>query len=554
MECQIIDSIRSVDRGEHVGSRLYCFGGRIDELKGPLTARTGAVYISVILTDASVNVDFERMQATVFGRDEKSLPRVHPGDYIFLTNVKFQLRDHGSIHCVSTAKTTYFGWNPSNHTTVTKSEKVLVTKEQLSILSKYFVNHYRELLARQNGREGVTVRPQPSNAPSKAWTEAPPTTQPHQQPATANVTVSKSNSYSDAFSKPRTLLRDLKAGMSASVVVQVIRALESARRYVLQVSDFTSNENFKTDVGAEEIGLPRGQYLMEVAPFDGSKDYCKANIECGAIIAIDHLLLKMSPFGNLEARVNGDRTNPARSFIRVLADEDPEAKAVIARRLQCLQRLSRNDYENGLTLPPEPKFGKDAVNVLRADSKAVESSQHSIADRRSEPRQSLSPSRYSDPPARTFDRAEYEMASSNLPSSQPEENVPVKTEKRKNEETDDYTSKNRKTVSQGSTNTTSHESSQPPLTGKDNIPQPVKSSPSRPATVKLSSSLVYCSDRSMATTPIQKIVSTSKVDDKFRLICSFRDHLPKSWDKAIIDTYFWKMFTFWRHSSNCFKC
>jgi hypothetical protein len=202
------------------------------------------------------------------------------------------------------------------------------------------------------------------------------------------------------------------------------------------------------------------------------------------------------------------------------------------------------------------------VNVLRADSKAVESSQHSIADRRSEPRQSLPPSRYSDPPARTFDRAEYEMASSNLPSSQPEENVPVKTEKRKNEETDDYTFKNRKTVSQGSTNTTSHESSQPPLTGKDNIPQPVKSSASRPATVKLSSSCrymsyrlvylqysdliseVYCSDRSMATTPIQKIVSTSKVDDKFRLICSFRDHLPKSWDKAIIDTYVWKVFTF----------
>ncbi|ODQ73507.1 hypothetical protein LIPSTDRAFT_263324 [Lipomyces starkeyi NRRL Y-11557] len=418
------------------------------------------------------------MQATVFGRDEKSLPRVHPGDYIFLTNVKFQLRDHGSIHCVSTAKTTYFGWNPSNHKTVTKSEKVLVTQEQLSILSKYFVNHYRELLARQNGREGVTVRPQPSNAPYKAWTEAPPTSQPHQQPATANVTVSKSNSYSDAFSKPRTLLRDLKAGMSASVVVQVIRALESGRRYVLQVSDFTSNENFKTDVGAEEIGLPRGQYLMEVAPFDGSQDYCKANIECGAIITIDHLLLKMSPFGNLEARVNGDRTNPARSFIRVLADEDPEAKAVIARRLQCLQRLSRNDYENGLTLPPEPKFGKDAVNVLRADSKAVESGQHSIADRRSEPRQSLSPSRYSDPPARTFDRAEYEIESSNLPSSQPEENVPVKTEKRKHEETDDYSSKNRKTVSQGSANTTSHESSQPPSTGKDN----------RPATVKLSSS------------------------------------------------------------------
>ncbi|KAK9374503.1 uncharacterized protein V1513DRAFT_80646 [Lipomyces chichibuensis] len=482
MECPIIESIRSVDRGEHVGHRLYCFGGRVDELKGPLTARTGAMYISLILTDASVNVDFERMQATVFGRDEKSLPRVHPGDYIFLTNVKFQLRDHGSIHCVSTAKTTYFGWNPANHKTVTKSEKVLVTQEQLSILSKYFVNHYRELLARQNGHEAATVPPQQSNAPSKTWTEAPLTTPQHQQPATANVTVSKSNSYSDAFSKPRTLLRDLKAGMSASVVVQVIRALESGRRYVLQVSDFTSNDNFKTDVGAEEIGLPRGQYLMEVAPFDGSRTYCKENIECGAIITIDHLQLKMSPYGNLEARVNGDRTNPTRSFIRVLADEDPEAKAVIARRLQCLERLSRNDYENGLTLPPEPKFGKDAMNGLRADSKAVESSQHSIADRISEPRQSLSPSRYSDPPARTFDRAEYEMAASNLPSSQPEENVALKTEKRKNEESDDHASKYRKTVSQA------NESSQSPLTGKEHIAQPVQSSPSRPATVKLSSS------------------------------------------------------------------
>ncbi|KAK9385582.1 hypothetical protein V1515DRAFT_607896 [Lipomyces mesembrius] len=547
MECPIIDSIRSIDRGEHVGSRLYCFGGRVDELKGPLTARTGAVYISLILTDASVNVDFERMQATVFGRDEKSLPRVHPGDYIFLTNVKFQLRDHGSIHCVSTAKTTYFGWNPSNHKTVTKSEKVLVTPEQLSTLSKYFVNHYRELLARQNGRDGVTVRPQPSNAPSKVWTEAPPTIQPHHQPATANVTVSKSNSYSDAFPKPRTLLRDLKVGMSASVVVQVIRALESGRRYVLQVSDFTSNDNFKNDVGVEEIGLPRGQYLMEVAPFDGNREYCKANIECGAIITIDHLQLKTSPFGNLEARVNGDRTNPARSFIRVLANEDPEAKAVIARRLQCLGRLSKNDYENGLTLPPEPKFGKDAVNVLPADSKAVESSHHSIADRRSEPLQSPSPSRYPDPSARTFDRPEDQMASSNLPSSQPEENVPVKTEKRKNEGTDDRASKNRKTVSQA------YESSQPQLTGKENIAQPVKSSPSQPATVKLSSSL-YCSDRSMVTTAIKKIVSTAKVDDTFRLICSFRDFLPKSWDQAIIDTYFWKVFTFRKHSSNCFKC
>ncbi|KAK9238601.1 hypothetical protein V1525DRAFT_341084 [Lipomyces kononenkoae] len=426
------------------------------------------------------------MQATVFGRSEKLLPRVDIGDYIFLTYVKFQLRDHGSIHCVSTANTTYFGWNPSKPKTVTKSEKVTVTHQQLLILSEYFLNHHRALLALQDSGEGVTVPPQQSGTPSKTWVEGPPTAQPQQLPATANATVSKSNSYSDTFSKPRTLLQDLKAGMWASVVVQVIRALESDRKYVLQVSDFTSNSDFKNDAGVEEIGLPRGQYLMELAPFDGSREYCRKNIECGKIIAIDQMQLKRSPFGHLEARVKGDRQNLSKSFIRVLADEDPEAKAVIARRQWCLQRLRRNHYENGLTLPPEPNFGKEGVNHPGADSKQAESSQRGMGASRSYPRQSLSPSRYSGPPARTFDRAEFEKVSDNLPSSQPEEKVPVKTAKRQNEEEDDakHSFKNQKLVSQDSTNTTSNGSRQPPSMEKDNITHPA-------ATVQLSSDCMY---------------------------------------------------------------
>ncbi|KAK9370319.1 hypothetical protein V1509DRAFT_560755 [Lipomyces kononenkoae] len=426
------------------------------------------------------------MQATVFVRDEKSLPRVHAGDYIFLTNVKFQLRDHGSIHCVSTAKTTYFGWNPSNPKTVTKSEKVCVTHEKLSILSKYFATHYRNLLARQKNGEGVTIASQSFDDLPRTWTEDQPTSKPQQSPATADVIISKSNSYSDEFSKPRTLLRDLKPRMSASVVVQVIRALEIGRNYVLQVSDFTSNSDFKSDVGAEEIGLPRGQYLMEVAPFDGSREYCQKNIECGKIIAIDQLQLKMSPFGNLEARVNGDRQNRSKSFIRVLADEDPEAKTVIARRQRCLQQLRKNDYDNDLKLPPEPNFGKDAVNPPGTDSKPAQSRQHSMGGARSDtrPQQSLSPSRYSGTSARTFDAAEYQKVSDNLPSSQPEEKVTVKTAKRQNEDQDDELPSKRQPVSQDSTITKSESSSQPPLTKDENISQPAE-------TVKLSSDCEY---------------------------------------------------------------
>ncbi|KAJ8099676.1 hypothetical protein POJ06DRAFT_254203 [Lipomyces tetrasporus] len=510
MDCPIIEHIRDVDRG-HVGSAVYCFGGRVDELKGPLTARTGALYISVILTDATVNVDYERMQATIFGRDDKSLPRVQPGDYLFLTNVKFQLRDHGSIHCVSTAKTTYYGWDPSIPKKVTKNEKVLVTPQQLSILSKYFMKHCRELLAREHDRGVVTVRQQhsnapgntpskqsnvPSNAPPKPSTEAPTSAQPRQEPAVVptNVIVSTSNTYNGTFSKPRILLRDLTASMTTSVVVQVIRALTSGRTYVLQVSDFTSNEAFKACDAVEGMGLPCGKYSMEVAVYDGSKKYCLDNIECGAIITIDQLQLRMSPYGNLEARVNGDRMNPARSFIRVLAEDDPEALIVIARRAKCLERLRRNEYENGLTLPPEPKFGKDAQNGVHADSKAVEASPHqestlSRSVGQYEPRQSLSPSRYSDPPTRTFDPADYRKASK-LPSSQSDMNPPVKGEKRKNEEADENASKRLDAVSQPSTNTEINKPSRTSLNGKENATQAVKSPPAQPAT-KLSQNSKY---------------------------------------------------------------